>query len=145
MSCNICEKMLHTVLKAETSSDSSSLGKLNLSETQSYTYPTPIRSQNLIWTIVATHTLVYHPNLGFEQALLDTHLALRFGLDETSPTAGLSLKFARYKLDAAYVDNMARSRVGNLFGDNSRSFLLTFTFDYGAKRPQSRAPSPSQE
>jgi hypothetical protein len=84
-------------------------------------------------SLAGTHTLVSHPNLGFEQALLDTHLGLRFGLDETSPTAGLSLKFVRYKLDAAYVDNMARSRVGNLFGDHSRSFLVTFTIDYGAK------------
>jgi hypothetical protein len=39
-------------------------------------------------------------------------------------------------LDAAYVDNMARSRVGTLFGDNSRSFLVTFTIDYSAKSPK---------
>jgi hypothetical protein len=84
--------------------------------------------------LAGTHTIVYHPNLGFEQALLEKRLALRFGLDETSPTAGLSLKYGRLKMDAAYVDNMARSRVGNLFGTNSRSFLVTFTFDYGAKR-----------
>lgn len=81
--------------------------------------------------LAARHTLIYHPNLGFEQALLDKRLALRFGLDETSPTAGLSLKFDRFKLDAAYVDNMARSRVGDLFGTHSRSFLMTFTVDYG--------------
>src|SRR5664280_104600 len=35
MSCKICEKMLHTRFKAESSSDSSSFGKLNLSETLS--------------------------------------------------------------------------------------------------------------
>ena len=81
--------------------------------------------------LAATHTIVYHPNLGFEQALLDKRLALRFGLDETSPTAGLTLKVDRFKLDAAYVDNMARSRVGLLFGTHSRSFLMTFTVDYG--------------
>ncbi len=93
-------------------------------------------------SLAGTHTLVYHPNLGFEQSLLDSRLALRAGLDETSPTAGISFKFARYKLDAAYVDNMARSRVGNLFGDHSRSFLVTFTIDYGAKHlPQSSAPA----
>lgn len=91
----------------------------------------------------ATHTLVYHPNLGFEQALLQSRLVPRFGLDETSATAGFSVKFARNRLDAAYVDNMARSRVGNLFGPNSHSALVTFTIDYGhVKRPQSRAPSP---
>lgn len=84
-------------------------------------------------TLAATHTIVYHPNLGFEQGLLDKRLGLRFGLDETSPTAGLSLKFGRFKADTAYVHNMARSRVGNLFGTESNSFLVTFTFDFGAK------------
>ena len=88
--------------------------------------------------IAGTHTVFSHPNLGFEQSLLDKHLALRGGLDETSPTAGLTLKFSRYKLDAAYVGDMARSRVGNLFGDNSRSLLATFTVDYGhSKHTQS--------
>jgi hypothetical protein len=77
--------------------------------------------------------VVFHINPGFEQALFDKRLALRFGVDETSPTAGFSLKLSRYKLDAAYVDNMARSRVGNLFGTSSNSFVMTFTFDYGAK------------
>lgn len=81
----------------------------------------------------ATHSVVFHINPGFEQALFDKRLALRFGVDETSPTAGFSLKLSRYKLDAAYVDNMARSRVGNLFGTSSNSFVMTFTFDYGAK------------
>jgi hypothetical protein len=81
--------------------------------------------------LAGTHSLVYHPNLGFEQALLRKRLFLRFGLDETSPTAGGSLKLGRFKLDAAYVDNMARSRVGNLFGTHSDSLLATFTVDYG--------------
>jgi hypothetical protein len=73
--------------------------------------------------------------------LLDSRLALRFGLDETSPTAGLSFKFDRYRLDAAYVDNMVRSRVDNLSGTQSHSALVTFTIDYGhAKRAQSQAP-----
>jgi hypothetical protein len=83
--------------------------------------------------LAASHSVAYHPNLGFEQVLLDKRLALRGGLDETSPTAGLSLKFSQCKLDTAYVDNMARSRVGNLFGTGSSSFVMTFTFDYGSK------------
>lgn len=83
--------------------------------------------------LAATHTIVYHPNLGFEQALLEKRLTFRFGLDETSPTAGFSLKFGRFKADAAYVHNMARSRVGNLFGTDSHSVLVTLTFDFGAK------------
>ncbi len=91
--------------------------------------------------LASAHTLVYHPNLGFEQALLKSRLALRAGVDETSPTAGLSLKVARFKLDTAYVENMGRSRVGNLFGTHSNSVLFTFTVDYGrAKSPQLKAP-----
>jgi hypothetical protein len=39
MSCKICEKMLHTRFKAESSSDSSSFDKLNLSETLSLLLP----------------------------------------------------------------------------------------------------------
>ncbi len=81
----------------------------------------------------ATHGHNYHPNLGFEQDLPDTSLALRLGLDETSPTAGLSLKCKRLKLDTAYVNNMGRSRAGNLFGTHSNSLLMTFTFGYGEK------------
>ncbi len=91
--------------------------------------------------LAGTHTLVYHPNLGFEQALLKSRLTLRFGVDETSPTAGLSLKIARFKLDSAYVENMGRSRVGNLFGTRSNSVLFTLTYDYSrAKRPDSKTP-----
>jgi len=90
--------------------------------------------------LASTHTVVYHPNVGFEQALLGPRLALRAGLDETSPTAGLSYKFSLYKLDAAYVHNMGKSRVGELFGSNSSSFLVTFTVNYGAKRPNPHTP-----
>jgi hypothetical protein len=82
--------------------------------------------------LAGTHTITYHPNLGIEQALWGRRVALRFGLDETSPTAGLSFKYALFSLDLAYVDNMARSRVDNLFGTNSRSLILTFTLDYRA-------------
>ena len=79
----------------------------------------------------ATHSIYYDPNLGFEQALLGKHLVLRGGLDETSPTAGISMKFSRYKLDTGYVHDMAIRRVGTLFGENSQSILFTFTVDYG--------------
>lgn len=80
-----------------------------------------------------THSHVYHPNLGFEEDLPDKDVALRFGLDETSPTAGLTLKYKRLKLDSAYVHNMGRSRVGNLFGTTSNTVLTTFTVDYGRR------------
>src|SRR5438445_2895648 len=44
--------------------------------------------------------IAYHPNLGIDQVLGNGHVALRFGLEETSPTAGLSLKFSPYNLAA---------------------------------------------
>ncbi len=82
--------------------------------------------------LAATHTVTYHPNLGFEQSLLDRKLALRVGLDETSPTAGFSYKLAPFKLDCVYVRNMAQSRVGYLFGTESNSLIATLNLDYGA-------------
>lgn len=84
--------------------------------------------------LAGTHGVVFHPNLGFEQSLLANKLALRLGLDETSPTAGGSVKISRFKIDAAYVRNMAKSRVGELFGPDSNSLLVTVNFDY-RKRP----------
>ena len=84
--------------------------------------------------IARTHTTTHEPNVGFEQALLARRLVLRFGVDETSPTAGLSVKLPLCTLDVAYVRNMARSRVGELFGTRSNSILATFTVDYDAIR-----------
>ena len=52
------------------------------------------------------------------------------GVDETSPTAGLSLKLKPFNLDIAYVRNMARARVGELFGDRSNSIIATFSVNY---------------
>ena len=80
--------------------------------------------------LTGSDNIAYHPNLGFEQVLQGGRFGLRFGLDETSPTAGFSLKLSRYKLDAAYVRNMAESRVRGLFGPDSNSVLFTFTVDY---------------
>jgi hypothetical protein len=71
------------------------------------------------------------PNLGFEQTLWQRHFSFRFGLDETSPTGGISLRFRPIILDIAYVHNLAIQRLGNLFGSRSESFLATFVFDFG--------------
>ena len=80
--------------------------------------------------IAQTHTVAYEPNIGFEQALLSRRLTLRIGVDETSPTAGPSFKWIPVNLDIAYVRNMARARVGELFGDRSNSIVATFTLNY---------------
>lgn len=84
--------------------------------------------------IAGTHTSSHEPNIGLEQALLARRLTLRLGVDETSPTAGLSVRVPPVNLDVAYVRNMARSRVGELFGTRANSILATFTLDYEALR-----------
>ena len=82
------------------------------------------------WNAIAgTHTLMYQPNLGFEQKI-GKDFVIRFGLDETSPTAGFTYKFAPFKLDVSYVRDMAKDRVGDLFGTTSNSILATLTFDF---------------
>jgi hypothetical protein len=80
----------------------------------------------------ATHSIDWEPNLGFEQWFIDRQLALRFGKDEASLTAGLSWKLAPFDVGLAYVNNMAHNRVGNVFGANSRSLFATLTLDYGS-------------
>jgi hypothetical protein len=81
-------------------------------------------------SLSATHTIHTEPNLGFEQALLNRRLTLRVGRDETSLTAGLSAKFSPFDIGLAYVNNMGHARVGDLFGVNSSSVMLTVGLDY---------------
>jgi hypothetical protein len=70
-----------------------------------------------------------HPNLGVEQNLFARALALRAGLDETSYGAGFSVRRRPLQLDVAYVYNLGKARVGDLFGKTSHSVLATLTFD----------------
>ena len=88
--------------------------------------------------IAETQTLSHEPNIGFEQALFTRRLTLRLGVDETSPTAGLSARLPPFNLDVAYVRNMARNRVGELFGTRADSILATFTLDYDSLRRNSK-------
>jgi hypothetical protein len=90
---------------------------------------TRLEKQN---AIAGSRTTTYHPNLGFEQAFAERRFVVRFGVDETSPTAGISAKFSPVNIDIAYVRNMARARVGELFGDGSNSVVATVTVDYRA-------------
>jgi hypothetical protein len=91
--------------------------------------------------IAGTHSVTYNPNLGFEQTVIDNRLTLRFGLDETSPTAGLTYRFAPFKLDIAYVYNMAHARVGDLFGTQSNSIFAALIIDYGPGSSPTARPS----
>ena len=73
----------------------------------------------------------FEPNIGFEQNVWNRHFAFRFGLDETSPTGGCSIKFQPVTFDFAYVKKIGCARVGNIFGTNSNSFIGTLIFNYG--------------
>ena len=91
------------------------------------------------WNAIAgTHILMYQPNLGFEQKV-GKDFVFRFGLDETSPTAGFTYKFSPFKLDVTYVHNMAKDRTGDLFGVTSNSVLATLTFDFASPKAASTA------
>jgi len=80
--------------------------------------------------LAATHTVAYHPNIGFEQSFFDKQFTIRAGLDETSPTAGFSYKLAPFNLDFAYVHNMASACTGDIFGTESNSFVATLSLNY---------------
>ncbi len=73
------------------------------------------------------------PNLGFEQSFNSNRMAVRFGLDESSPGAGFTAKYESFKLDVAYIHNLGHDRVGDLFGTNSQSLIVTLTYDYSTR------------
>jgi hypothetical protein len=81
--------------------------------------------------IYNTSSTAIEPNVGFEQNLWQRHFAFRFGLDETSETSGISLRFSPLVFEMAYVHNMALARVGTIFGTTSNSILATILFDFG--------------
>lgn len=85
-----------------------------------------------------TDTTKYAPNLGFEQSFNNNSMAFRFGLDESSPGAGFSAKFAAFKLDMAYIHNLGRERIGDLFGARSDSLIITLNFDYQSLSPRAK-------
>ncbi len=85
--------------------------------------------------IAGTQSTCYAPNLGFEESFNNKSMAFRFGLDESSPGAGFSAKFADLKLDVAYVHDLGDKRVNGLFGKTSNSLIMTLTWDYGSRLP----------
>lgn len=77
-----------------------------------------------------TSSSAVEPNIGFEQLLWNKHLAFRFGLDETSETAGVSFKFLPISADIAYVHNLGMHRTGEIFGSNSNTVIATVIFNF---------------
>ena len=82
-------------------------------------------------SLLNTHSTAIEPNLGIEQNIWKRHFAVRAGLDETSPTAGISLRFSPVVMDIAYVHNLALARLGTVFGDSGNSIIATFIIDFG--------------
>lgn len=79
--------------------------------------------------LAGTTTTTLHPNVGIEQSLLGKAVVLRSGVDETSYGGGVTLRRRPLQLDVAYIYDLGRARVGNLFGRTSNSVLATLTFD----------------
>ncbi len=77
-----------------------------------------------------TSTFVVHPTLGVEQALVKKRVWARAGLDETTWTTGLGLHSGAFKVDAAYLYNLASARTADVFGKRNTSLIVTLGFDY---------------
>lgn len=77
-----------------------------------------------------TSTFEIHPNLGAEQAIVPKTFWLRVGLDETTPTAGASVRVGLFKFDLAVFKNLAAARTNDTFGHDNVSAIGTVNFDY---------------
>jgi hypothetical protein len=71
-----------------------------------------------------------YPTVGIEQALVPRRVWVRAGLDETTWTAGMSLRARPFRIDLAYLNGIALARTGDQFGQRNASLLTTLTLDY---------------
>ena len=70
---------------------------------------------------------------GYEQEVWPRHLTVRVGWNETSPTAGLTARIWRFKLDVAYVHNLGVTRTHDVFGSENHGVIFALNYDYHAK------------
>ncbi len=77
-----------------------------------------------------TSSFDLHPTVGAEQALVQRRVWARAGLDETTWTTGMSVAFQPFKIDVAYLYNLAAARTGDVFGRRNASLITTINFDY---------------
>ena len=89
-------------------------------------------------------TSTLHPNIGIEQTFPGKAVVVRAGVDETSYGGGITLRRRPLQLDVAYVYDLGRARVGNLFGTTSNSILATLTFDMSWRPSPTSPPAPAQ-
>ncbi len=79
-----------------------------------------------------TSTFQVRPTVGVEQALVRKRVWARAGLDETTWTTGMSVAFEPFKIDLAYLYDLAAARTGDVFGKRNTSLIATINFDYEA-------------
>lgn len=85
-----------------------------------------------------TQTTDLHPTVGLEQGLVPKRVWVRAGLDETTWTAGMSLAAHPFKIDLAYLRDLAAARTADVFGRKNTSVIATFAFDYGSAASAAR-------
>jgi hypothetical protein len=78
----------------------------------------------------ATKSLKPEPTVGAEQALVPKKVWVRVGLDELTWGGGASVKLGDFKLDLAYLHDMASTRTLDVFGKKNVAFFGTLTYDY---------------
>lgn len=81
-------------------------------------------------TLEHTTTFALNPTLGIEQALVPKRVWARGGLDETTWTTGMSVAAGPFKIDLAYLYNLAAERTADVFGKRNTSLIGTLGFDY---------------
>jgi hypothetical protein len=77
-----------------------------------------------------TTSFKIEPTLGVEQMIVPKKVWARAGLDETTWTTGMSVAIGVFKIDAAYLYNLAAERTQDVFGKKNRSLIVTLGFDY---------------
>jgi hypothetical protein len=77
-------------------------------------------------------TFEVHPTVGAEQALVPRKVWARAGLDETSWTTGMTVALKPFKIDVAYLYNLAGARTGDIFGKRNTSLIATINLNYEA-------------
>lgn len=82
-----------------------------------------------------TTTLAVGPTVGVEQALVAKKVWARAGLDETTWTTGVSVALGPFRIDLAYLYNLAAARTSDVFGKRNASLIGTIGFDYAKLMP----------
>jgi hypothetical protein len=77
-----------------------------------------------------TTTFAVNPTVGVEQSLIPKRVWARAGLDETTWTSGMSVAFGPFKIDIAFLYNLAAARTADVFGKRNASLIGTLGFDY---------------